>query len=187
MPEANDLPYNPPAVEPTAEELLKREEVLKKLDEFESRLAKRIQEKMDKQVATGQPSTSGEDLFGGNLGSEEECCGGGCGCPTEELKPEQREDTVVMSSPFCWDELKPHSLLLIKLDGSNPMRFAQLQHALVTSLLEPRMPMLKEKKISVVFMGSEDDISTLDETEMNRLGWFKKEKTLIIPASSVVK
>jgi hypothetical protein len=160
MPTSNELPPQP-TTEVSPEELAKREAAIKSLDELERRLNERLKEKS-------------EDLNEDNEG----CCDNGCGCEEQISLPV--EDEVIMSSPIVWDELKDNSVLVLKIDATNPARFAQFQHALVTSLLKPRMEILKAKKISVVFMGKDDDLSVVDEAEMGRLGWYKKEKSLII-------
>jgi len=170
MPGTDNLP---PAPEPTPEELDKREEAIQKLNQLQEELERRLAER---------DSSQKEDVFEGALG-EEECCGGDCGCSETELPDES--NTVAIECPLNWDALNDNSVLVIKIDSSNPMRFAQFQHALVTSLLQPRKELLKQKKISVVFMGTKDDISVLQESEMNRLGWYKKEKSLIITPDEI--
>ena len=175
MPGANELPPVPPT-EPTQEEIVRREEALQKLNKLQADLERRLQEKANKEKP--------EDVFDGSLGDEGECCHGGCGCEEETELPNE-QNTVSMECPLNWDALTDNSVLVIKIDASNPMRFSQFQHALVTSLLQPRKELLKQKKISVVFMGTQDDIAVLEEKEMNRLGWYKKEKSLIITPDDI--
>ena len=154
MPNESELTHVPTESEPTVEQLL-MEQTIKDIEN-------RLQEKSN----------------------SSECCENECGCEqvvsNMPAKQESREDELIIDSPICWDEVKTNSVLVIKIDASNPTRFGQFQQSIVKHLLEPRMEMLKEKKLSIVFMGTNDDISVLDEKEMNKLGWFKKEKNLII-------
>jgi hypothetical protein len=78
------------------------------------------------------------------------------------------------------ESMKKNSVLVVKLDASNPYHAAQVQHSLVKYILEPRSETLRNKAISVLFMAHDDDIDILQEEDMNRAGWVKKDKPLII-------
>jgi hypothetical protein len=47
-------------------------------------------------------------------------------------------------------------------------------------LVEKMKNVLTEKNIAILVVNPEDDISTLSEKEMNRVGWERKEKSRII-------
>jgi len=182
MPGQNELPPVP-TPEPTPEELAKREEALNKLDQLQAELERRLAER---RLAEREEAKK-EDIFEGTLKdiTEESCCDNS-ECDSQHLPELPNEsNTVSIECPLNWDSLTENSVLVIKIDSTNPMRFAQFQHALVGSLLQPRKELLKEKKISVVFMGSQDDMSVLEEKDMNRLGWYKKEKSLIITPDDI--
>lgn len=107
--------------------------------------------------------------------------------PTEELTEEEKllqasaeleAATVAMSIDF--ENLKPNSVLVIKMPAQNPMYHARLRAAIVQGILQPRMELLKEKKLGVLFMTTDDSIELLSEEDMNKAGWVKKEPSLII-------
>lgn len=78
------------------------------------------------------------------------------------------------------DNVPDRSVLLIKVNVSDPQYAHHFQMGVVKHILEPRFEKLKDKKITVLFMGSEDDISILTEKDMEKSGWIKKEQSRII-------
>jgi hypothetical protein len=60
------------------------------------------------------------------------------------------------------------------------MYFTRIHAAIVQGILMPRQEILKDKKIGVLFMTTEDSIELLSEEDMNKAGWVKKDKPLII-------
>ena len=63
------------------------------------------------------------------------------------------------------------------------MRVQMMQQVIARQVLQPRIEKLKEKKVCILFMQAEDDISVMTEEEMNQAGWEKKEKSRIITLS----
>lgn len=99
---------------------------------------------------------------------------------TPPTPPSVVTELIAWGKTLDFESLKPNSVLVIKLNPNNPMAAARMQQGIVAIVLAPRNEVLKSKKITVLFMSFEDDISSLDEQEMEQAGWHKKEKSLII-------
>jgi len=78
------------------------------------------------------------------------------------------------------DNVPDKAVLLIKVNVSDPQYAHHFQMGVVKHVLEPRFEKLKDKKVTVLFMGSEDSIDILTEEDMAKSGWEKKEKSRII-------
>jgi hypothetical protein len=79
-----------------------------------------------------------------------------------------------------FDGVKENSVVLIKVCVDDPFHLQMMQNVIVKQVLTPRIEKLKEKKVCVLFMRAGDDISIMDETDMAKAGWEKKEKSRII-------
>lgn len=88
---------------------------------------------------------------------------------------------------LSFDDLKTNSVLLVKVNADDPQYSHGFQMGVIRHVLEPRAKLLKEKKVTVLFMSDKDDLSILSEDEMNQAGWEKKNKSLIITPGSLVK
>jgi len=77
------------------------------------------------------------------------------------------------------DELKPNSVIVIKIatEGMQQRMAATQQIAMA---LRPIASKIKEKNIVIIVMANEESMESLDEEQMNRMGWFKKEQSIII-------
>lgn len=114
---------------------------------------------------------SGPDLMGGVI---------------RELKPPTDTPSPLLSQLVEWgqtldiDNIPFNSVILIKLNVTDPTHATQMQQAIAQQVLFPRNEKLKEKKACILFMETGDDISIMTEKEMNQAGWEKKDKPLII-------
>jgi len=78
--------------------------------------------------------------------------------------------------------LKENAVLLIRINSDDPQYAHHFQMGVVRHVLEPRFDVLKEKKVTVLFMSDNDDLSILNEDDMAKSGWVKKEQSrLILP------
>ena len=77
------------------------------------------------------------------------------------------------------DDLKPNTILAIYLDVESPEE-KMMAAPTFAKLFNPYAKQLREKKISVMLLTTNEKIDLVSEDEMNQMGWFKKEKSLII-------
>ena len=102
------------------------------------------------------------------------------GVPSPSTPPPIIESIVKWGNQLDLDNIPYNSVVLIKLNVRDPYRTQMLQTAIAKQVLEPRIDKLKEKRVCVLFMESEDDISVMTEDDMNQSGWIKKDKNRII-------
>jgi len=103
--------------------------------------------------------------------------------PPQPATPPLLDNLVQWGKTFDFDNLQKNSVIIIKLDISDPMRTQMMQRIIAKQVLEPRIEKLKANQICVLFMQSGDDISVLSEEDMNAAGWEKKDKSHIITLS----
>ena len=77
------------------------------------------------------------------------------------------------------DELKPNSVLVIKLDVASPEEKMAVLPSFA-KLINPYAQTLRDKRVTVMIMSKAESIDSIPEAEMNKAGWFKKEKSVII-------
>jgi len=99
--------------------------------------------------------------------------------PTEPTPP-LLESIVKWGNIIDFDNLPKNAVVLIKLNVQDPMRVQMMQRAIAKQVLEPRAEKLKANRTCILFMQSDDDISIMTEEDMNKAGWEKKDKKLII-------
>ena len=102
------------------------------------------------------------------------------GVPSPPSPPILLEDIVKWGNTLDFDSVKENSVVLIKICVDDPFHLQMMQNVIVKQVLTPRIEKLKEKKICVLFMRAGDDISIMDEEDMKKAGWEKKEKSRII-------
>jgi hypothetical protein len=100
--------------------------------------------------------------------------------PTEPTPPPLIESLVKWGKTIDFDNLPQNAVIIIKLSVQDPLRVQMMQRAIARQVLEPRAEKLKANKACVLFMQSDDDISIMTEQDMNKAGWEKKDKKLII-------
>lgn len=100
--------------------------------------------------------------------------------PTETTPPTVLEDIVKWGNTYDFDNIPKNAVILIKLDVNDPMRVQMMQQVIAKQVLEPRIEILKQNRVCVLFMSAGDDISVMSEEEMSKAGWTKINKSLII-------
>jgi hypothetical protein len=105
---------------------------------------------------------------------------GGSPTPPTDPPPSILSELVKWGETLNLEEANKNSVLVIKLSSINPIHAQQMQRSIINMVLAPKAEKLKDKKLTVLFMAAEDDISLLDESDMESAGWQKKEKSLII-------
>ena len=105
--------------------------------------------------------------------------------PPKFLPPEEPEDfkaaydkLVQIDKIVDLSSFKEYAVLVIKLGGTE--RHKEVMHHAFVKFLGERKKLFANKKITVLFMESDDSIDTMDEKDMNAAGWFRKEDKLII-------
>lgn len=98
-----------------------------------------------------------------------------------ENKPEQNivdipADNIIQINV---DELKPNSVLVVKINPEGMHQRIAASRQIVMAL-QPVIEKLREKNIIIIIMANEETIETLDEEQMSKMGWTKKDKSLII-------
>jgi hypothetical protein len=100
---------------------------------------------------------------------------------TTEKKPNPLIDGILeWGKTIEFDKVTDNSVLIVKINVEDEEYSRHFQMAVVKHVLEPRFQILKEKKVTVLFMTHRDDISIISENDMNKAGWVKKEQSLII-------
>jgi hypothetical protein len=94
--------------------------------------------------------------------------------------PDVIKSLVEFAKNIDFNNTSERSVVVVKIGTKDPQASYALQMNVIRQILEPRRELLQEKKLTVMFMSSEDDISTISEEDMNKAGWVKKDKPLII-------
>ena len=102
------------------------------------------------------------------------------GVPSPTTPPTALVDLVKWGDTIDIDNIPQNSVVLIKLNVDDPMRVNIMQRIIAKQVLEPRIEKLKEKRVCILFMSADDDISIMTEADMESAGWEKKEKSRII-------
>jgi len=89
-------------------------------------------------------------------------------------------EAATLALTIDFEGLKPNSVLVVKIPADSPEYHARIYHAITQGVLMPRMDLLKDKKVGVLFMTTEDTIELLSEDDMAKAGWERKEKNRII-------
>jgi hypothetical protein len=78
------------------------------------------------------------------------------------------------------NDLQENSILLIKINAEHGMRQRMAATQQIARALQPLNDLVKSKKIVTIVMAENESIEVLDEEQMGKFGWFKKESSLII-------
>lgn len=77
------------------------------------------------------------------------------------------------------DELNPNSVVVIKISAEGmQQRMAATQQ--IAMALRPLRDLIQTKNIAFIVMGTNEAFEVLDEEQMNQIGWYKKEESLIV-------
>ena len=105
------------------------------------------------------------------------------GVPPNKVPPSIIEALVKWGKSIDFDNIPKNAVVIIKLNIDDPFRTQIMQQVIAKQVLEPRLEILKEKRVCILFMQEGDDISVITEEEMAQAGWEKKEKKRIITLS----
>lgn len=98
--------------------------------------------------------------------------------PTETVEVEANK-IVSLDKIVNLDELKENSVIALRFPEPTPLVIK------IVSMFGQRYgDQLRKKNISVILIGPDDNIETLDEVKMEQLGWVRKQEKsrLILPA-----
>lgn len=142
---------------------------MKELTEEQKQLADQMIESIQNEITDGQNIVVGPD---GNV--------------PDEVTPVEARPNALVDGILEWgktldiNNLSENSVLMIKVNVDDPQYAHHFQMGVVRHVLEPRFELLKQKKVTVLFMSDKDDISVISEVDMNKSGWTKKEPNRII-------
>ncbi len=100
--------------------------------------------------------------------------------PQIELTPAEEKAVEVFSKTLDLAAAPKNAVLIVKIGTDDHLYANNLQMGIIQRVLNPRVEILREKKLTVLFMAREDDIALLTEEDMSKAGWVKKEPSLII-------
>jgi len=93
--------------------------------------------------------------------------------PSELQLPANRMITINV------DDINPNSILVINIDVVSPIQKMAVA-PVFSKLLAPYAQKLRDKNVTVMLMTLHENINLITEEEMNKAGWEKKAKSLII-------
>lgn len=76
------------------------------------------------------------------------------------------------------EKLSKNSVVVLKLGGGEDHKIRM--HAAFMQFLSAKKETFQKNKVTVLFLNDTDDLKVISESDMNKAGWFKKEKSLII-------
>jgi len=76
------------------------------------------------------------------------------------------------------ESLNRNSVVVIRLHGDEGHRIRM--HQAFTRFFETKKTVFNEKKLTVLFLTEGDSIETIPEKEMNAVGWYRRDKSLIV-------
>jgi hypothetical protein len=87
----------------------------------------------------------------------------------------QETETIGLDSIIEVDNIKPNSVVIFRISKPNQSILSSIQN--FVSMYGDK---LQEKQCSLLVLGKNAQIEVLNEEEMNKAGWEKKNKSLII-------
>lgn len=99
---------------------------------------------------------------------------------TIELTPQQAAAVANIDKTIDLANAPQNGVLIVKISTEDHLYANNIQMGIIQRVLEPRKEMLKEKRLTVLFMAKDDDIALLSEEDMAKAGWVKKDKSPII-------
>jgi hypothetical protein len=100
--------------------------------------------------------------------------------PQVELTPAEEKAIEVFSKTLDLEAAPKNSVLIVKIGTNDHLYANNLQMGIIQRVLNPRVEILRDKRLTVLFMAREDDITLLTEEDMEKAGWVKKEPNRII-------
>jgi hypothetical protein len=105
------------------------------------------------------------------------------------IMPDGKPNTILnglveWGNSLDFNALPEGAVIVVKIGIDDPAYGQQMQMRIVRQILEPRVEILKEKKVAVLFMSTDDDIKVLTEEDLNAIGYTRKDRSrIIIPGS----
>ena len=101
--------------------------------------------------------------------------------PVPELTAEEKEldaKVIQVDNVIDFENLKEGSVVVLKVGGD--MVHKQMVHQAFARFVSKRIEKIKDKKMTILFLDPGDDLDVLTEEDMNKAGWTRKDKSLII-------
>ncbi len=95
--------------------------------------------------------------------------------PRLNIEVPEADEIVVIN----FDEIKPNSVLIIKIKADSVSQRITATQQIATAL-RPLREQIREKNVVLVVMSTEESFETVNEEQMNKFGWYKKEESSII-------
>ena len=95
-----------------------------------------------------------------------------------QVDKEDDEKLLQIDNVIDFDNLVPNSVIVLKIGGDTGHKMRM--HQAFVRFINSKGDLFKEKKFTVLFLEPEDSLEVLTEEDMNKAGWQKKEKSLII-------
>jgi len=156
-------------IEATVTPVVEADEILKQLDELNSKVAD-----TDGGAWVNIPN------YGICWQPNGDRMGKPLGVPSPSTPPPAIQSLVQWGNQVDFETVPENAVVMIKLNVNDPMRVQMMQRAIAKQVLEPRIETLKKKRVCILFMQTGDDITVMTEEEMGKAGWEKKEKSRII-------
>ena len=88
------------------------------------------------------------------------------------------EQIVKIDNVIDFNNLAKNSVIVLKIGGDTGHKMRM--HQAFVRFINSKGDLFKEKKFTVLFLEPEDSLEVLTEEDMDKAGWQKKEKSLII-------
>lgn len=107
---------------------------------------------------------------------KEDCCENNCNCDKES--PKKLDNSIYLEKIIEVDKISNNSVILFKVNDKSESVLNSIKY-----IMDFYGDKLEKKNCLILVTKNGSDISLIPEEEMNKLGWFKKdkkEKSLII-------
>lgn len=101
--------------------------------------------------------------------------------PTQPVPTTANVLGAVGTITINFDEIKPNSLLVIKVNPETPQQRAMVTQQIAMAL-KPLRDIIRGKNLALVVMGLDESIEMVDEAQMAAIGWQRKGSSgLMLP------
>lgn len=99
--------------------------------------------------------------------------------PTPPQSDKELDDKLIqIDNVIDFNNLSPNSVIVLKIGGDTGHKL-RMHHALMR-FIQSKGELFKEKHLTILFLEPGDELEVLTEKDMEKAGWTKKEKSLII-------
>ena len=95
-----------------------------------------------------------------------------------EIDKEADEKILQIDNVLNFDDLAENSVIVLKIGGDAGHKFRM--HQAFVRFVQSKGELFKQKHFTVLFLEPGDSLDVLTEQDMEKAGWQKKEKSLII-------